>query len=45
VPTGRTPRAPGWNLPTEPGEDPTAVEAIIERLSADITTITEHLTG
>jgi len=29
----------------EPGEDPTAVEAVIERLSADITTITEHLTG
>jgi hypothetical protein len=29
----------------EPGEDPTAVEAVIGRLSTDITTIVEHLAG
>ena len=30
---------------TEPGEDPTAVEATITRLTTDVTTITTHLTG
>ena len=29
---------------TEPGEDPTAVEAMIARLTADVATIAEHLT-
>jgi protein-tyrosine-phosphatase len=30
---------------TEPGDDPEAVEAMIARLSADVATIAEHLTG